>query len=162
VEGSYPWLSYLLNYFGKSRYGNGYQQLLRVLSTPQKLAPAVLEVLLLVVSKAAEFLVDDVAEAFIEPVNRVLKYIAHKLESDVDALSDKTRDGSFAALSSILRHLQIIIARSTSLEQAESVVSDVQRLLVERMLSFHSFNKQLSAVREINKLLENARLVSAR
>lgn len=158
----YCWLSYLLNYFGQTPYGNGYQQLLRVLSHPQKLLPAILEALLQPISKAIEFLTDEVAEAFAEPCSRVLKYVADRLETDVDALSDKTKDGSFAALSSILKHLQIIIARNSSVERAVNTVSVVQRRMVERMLGFHSFNKQLSAVREINKLLENARAIASR
>jgi len=37
-----------------------------------------------------------------------------------------------------------------------------KRRMVEQMLGFQSFNKQLSAVREINKLLENARSVASR
>ncbi|XP_024517294.1 probable ubiquitin carboxyl-terminal hydrolase FAF-X [Selaginella moellendorffii] len=158
----YCWLAYLLNYFGHTAYGNGYQHLLRVLNYPQKLLPAVMEALLLPIARSTEFITDEVASHLGDPCSRILRYVEDLLERDVDALSDKTKDGSFGALSLILKHLQVILGRSSSAEKAESMTSIVQRKMVERMLGFNSFNKQLSAVREINKLLENARAIAPR
>ncbi|KAJ7514417.1 hypothetical protein O6H91_23G042900 [Diphasiastrum complanatum] len=158
----YGWISYLLNYFGQTPNGNGYQQLLKVLNKPQKLSPAVMEALLLPIAKIVEFITDEVANQFLEPCSKLLTFVADRLEQDVDALGDKTKDGSFGALSLILKHLQVIIGRGASPEEAQSTISVVQRQMVERMLGFNSFNKQLSAVREINKLLENARAIACR
>lgn len=62
----------------------------------------------------------------------------------------------------ILKHLKTIFARSLPSDKAEWMVSVVQRRMVERMLGFQSFSKHLTAVREINKLLENARAIASR
>ena len=95
-----------------------------------------------------------------QPAQDLLRLLADDVEKKLDSLSDKTGDGTFAALSQTLKYLQLILARVLTPEDAESMVSAVQRRMVERMLSFASFNKQLSAVREINKLLENIRAVA--
>lgn len=158
----YCLLAHLMNYFGYSPYGDGYKQLAEVVSAPQKLPPAIIEALLLLLERTVDFISDEGVQIFVEPCMVVLGHVADCLEKDVDALSDKTRRDSFGTLSMILRHLRAIIARGSSAENAENVVSIVQRRMVERMLGFQSFNKQLSAVREINKLLENARSVASR
>ncbi|GBG68280.1 hypothetical protein CBR_g2828 [Chara braunii] len=159
---NFCWLAYLLNYLGLGQYGNGYEVLLKVLQGLQRWQPAIMEALLQPIAKAAEFLVDDCAAMFLDPCRSVLRSVSDLLERDVDALSDKTRDGSYTALSQILKYLQAIIGRSLSAEKADGMVAQVQRRMVERMLGFPSFNKQLSAVREINKLLENARSIAVR
>ncbi|KAH9300739.1 hypothetical protein KI387_012322 [Taxus chinensis] len=155
-------IAHLMNHFGQSTYGNGYKLVAAVLSASHKLFPAIIEALLLSLARAVEFMSDEVAEILVEPCNVVLKHVTNCLERDVDLLSDKTRSDAFGTLSMILKHLQVIISRSCSGEKAESMVSMVQRRMVERMLAFQSFNKQLCAVREINKLLENARAIASR
>lgn len=95
----------------------------------------------------------------IQPCKATLEFIEEKLTSNVDALSDGSRDGSYQALSLTLRHAHRLLMVGLPVVEAEKAVSRVQRQLVESMLQFVSFNKQLSAVREINRLLEAAREV---
>lgn len=82
----------------------------------------------------------------------MLNHVVDGLENDVNAVSNKTRRDSFVTLSMMLRQLRAIITPGSS-------VSIVQRRMVEQMFGLQSFNKQLSVVREINKLLENVRSV---
>lgn len=72
---SYCWLSVLLDYFGQTPYGNGYEKLMIVLTQPQKLQLDVIEALLLPFSNNIEFLTDKVAASFLEPCNRVLVFL---------------------------------------------------------------------------------------
>ncbi|XP_057829363.2 uncharacterized protein LOC131040449 isoform X2 [Cryptomeria japonica] len=155
-------IAHLMNHFGQSTHGNGYKLAAAVLCSPLKLFPAIIEALLLPLARAVEFMTDEVADILLEPCDIVLKHVANCLDRDVDALSDRTRSDAFGTLSMILKHLQVIISRCLSGEKAENVVSMVQRRMVEKMLGFQSFNKQLCAVREINKLLENARAIASR
>ena len=99
-------LSHLMNYFDHTLYGDGYKQLAEVLSTPQKLSPAIIEVLLILLARTVDFISDEGVQIFLEPCNVALSHVEDCLEKDVDALSDKTRRDSFDTLSMILSHLQ--------------------------------------------------------
>eukprot|EP00897_Mesotaenium_endlicherianum_P008194 jgi/Mesen1/7402/ME000388S06619 len=146
----------------QTTYGDGFKVLLDILQVPGKLLPAALEAVLRPLAKAAEFWSEEAATSFVQVCKGVLAYLAEKFEKEMDSAHDKTQDSAFAAHSSTLKHLQTIMSCSLPLEEAERLVSAVQRRMVERMLGFLSFNKQLSAVREINKLLENGRAVASK
>lgn len=159
---SHVLLSSLLNRFGDSKYGDGYAEILKLLCKAPQLPLATIERLLEPLALAAEFFTKGLLQKFAEPCRTLLGYIAELLDHDLDTFSDKTKQGSYASVSQILRHLRGIFGMLMSSEAVEQLVSPVQRKLVERMLGYQSFNKQLSAVREISKLLSSARASALR
>lgn len=154
---SHVLLSNLLNRFSATKYGDGYAEILKLLKKASQLPLLTIERLLEPLAFAVDLFTQSLLQKLAEPCRNLLDYIAALLDHDLDTFSDKTKQGSYASVSQILRHLRGIFGKVMLPEVVEQLVSPVQRKLVERMLGYQSFNKQLSAVREISKLLSSAR-----
>lgn len=85
---------------------------------------------------------------------KVLEYAMKMLEQP--ELLAKARDKNLAALSSLVRNAQTLLAAITAPDRAARTVVIVQRGLVLAMLSASTFSLQLAGVREINAMLDAA------
>ncbi|KAK3263467.1 Ubiquitin carboxyl-terminal hydrolase 24, partial [Cymbomonas tetramitiformis] len=153
VSERFPWLSYILNYFGQR---SGFDLLQQALRGPEAFSLATLEALTLLLCKVLDILLPATLQQLQEPCEALLEFMTDLLENKFERLSDKNRDTSYSALSQMLRHIFVLYAGIVGTVEAQRVVSSVQRVLITRMRSYEAFNMQLASIREINAMLDNA------
>ncbi|EIE24996.1 hypothetical protein COCSUDRAFT_46553 [Coccomyxa subellipsoidea C-169] len=148
------WLAALLNWFAEKHGFDAVCKLCELATCSFSLLKMVLDPLI----KAIQFLSPRARTALAEPCGALLdRHINGRLSDGVEALSDSGRDRMFNGVSALFGQIHIVLACPLSPVRADEMVSAVQRAFVERLLEHSVFNKHLTAVREINNMLQRAK-----
>ncbi|BDA41234.1 probable ubiquitin carboxyl-terminal hydrolase FAF-X [Coccomyxa sp. Obi] len=158
VGEQFCWLATLLNWFQHKR---GFESVCKMCSEGDgsfSLLKMVLEPLV----KAVRLLTPEAVRLLAPCCSDLLRHISTALASEgLEALADGGRDRMFNGVSALFSQIYTVLSCCTSPVSADAKVSDVQRKFVEKLLENSVFNKHLTAVREINNMLQRAKDVRA-
>jgi len=151
---AFHWLAYFINSFGAA---GGFNELRDALMSTRSIVVA--EACLRPIATVVEFLNDQTINCMLEACKRVSSWIDGIVRDNLMEKLADPRDGSYGALSEVIQHISCVLAYSTHAEAATAhLFRTTQKRVVEAMLDVQpSFSKQLTAVREINKLFEASR-----